>query len=40
LILPDVRDSIRRESVGDKLTLLLESEGKQRTVVVTLKDLV
>jgi hypothetical protein len=40
LILPDVRDSIRRETVGDKLTLLLESGGKQRTVVVTLKDLV
>jgi|HubBroStandDraft_1064217.scaffolds.fasta_scaffold05920_5 hypothetical protein len=40
LILPDVREAIRREAVGDKLTLLLESEGKQRTAVVTLKDLV
>jgi hypothetical protein len=40
LILPDVREAIRREAVGDKLTLLLESGGKQRTVVVTLKDLV
>jgi len=40
LILPDVRESIRREAVGAKLTLLLESEGKQRTAVVILKDLV
>jgi Aspartyl protease/PDZ domain len=40
LILPDVRETIRREAVGDKLTLLLESGGKQRTAVVTLKDLV
>jgi aspartyl protease/PDZ domain-containing protein len=40
LVLPDVRDTIRREAVGDKLTLLLESEGKQRAAVVTLKDLV
>jgi Aspartyl protease/PDZ domain len=40
LILPDVREAIRRETVGDRLTLLLESEGKQRTAVVTLKDLV
>ena len=40
LILPDERESIRREPVGDKLTLLLESGGKQRTAVVALKDLV
>jgi C-terminal processing protease CtpA/Prc len=40
LILPDVREPIRREGVGDKLTLLLESEGKQRTAVITLKDVV
>jgi len=40
LILPDVREAIRREAVGDKVTLLLESEGKQHTAVVTLKDLV
>jgi membrane-associated protease RseP (regulator of RpoE activity) len=40
LILPDVRETIRREAVGGKLTLLLESQGKQRTAVVTLKDLV
>jgi Aspartyl protease/PDZ domain len=39
LILPDVRETIRREAVGDKLTLLLESEGKQRTAIVTLQDL-
>jgi hypothetical protein len=40
LILPDVRETIRREAVGEKLTLLLESGGKQRTAVVTLRDLV
>jgi Aspartyl protease/PDZ domain len=40
LILPDVRETIRREAVGNKLTLLLESEGKQRTAVVILRDLV
>jgi len=40
LILPEVRETIRREAVGDKLTLLIESAGKQRTAVVTLKDLV
>lgn len=40
LILPDARETIRREAVGGKLTLLLESQGKQRTAVVTLKDLV
>jgi hypothetical protein len=40
LILPDVRETIRREAVGEKLTLLLQSGGKQRTAVVMLKDLV
>ena len=40
MILPDVRETIRREPVGDKLTLLLESGGKQRTAAVILKDLV
>ena len=38
LILPDVRETIRREAVGKKLTLPLESGGKQRTTVVILKD--
>jgi len=40
LILPDERETIRRGPVGDKLTLLLESGGKQRTAVVALQDLV
>jgi hypothetical protein len=40
LILPDERETIRRGPAGDKLTLLLESGGKQRTAVVALKDLV
>jgi hypothetical protein len=40
MVLPDVRETIRRAAVGDKLTLLLESGGKDRTAVVVLKDLV
>jgi len=40
LVLPDVREMLRRQPVGDKLTLLLESGGKQRTAVITLRDLV
>ena len=36
----DVRETIRREATGNKLTLLLETNGKQRTAVVILKDLV
>jgi hypothetical protein len=40
LVLPEVRETIRRRLVGEKLTLLLESDGQQRTVVVTLRDLV
>ncbi len=40
LVLPDVRESMRRRPVGDKVSLLLESEGKQRTAVVILRDLV
>jgi hypothetical protein len=40
LILPEERETIRREPVGNKLTLLLESGGKRRTAVVALKDLV
>jgi C-terminal processing protease CtpA/Prc len=40
LILSEERESIRRESVGSKLTLLLESGGTRRTAVVALKDLV
>jgi C-terminal processing protease CtpA/Prc len=40
LVLPDIRESMRRRPVGDKVSLLLESEGKQRTAVITLRDLV
>jgi C-terminal processing protease CtpA/Prc len=40
LVLRNVRETIRREAVGEKLTLLLESGGKQCTAVVTLKALV
>ena len=36
----DVRETIRREATGNKLTLLLETNGKQRTAVVILEDLV
>ena len=40
LVLPEVRDKIRRETVGKKMTLLLESNGEPHTAVVTLRDLV
>jgi C-terminal processing protease CtpA/Prc len=40
LILPDVRERIRREPVGKKVTLVLESQGKRRTVTIVLRDLV
>jgi Aspartyl protease/PDZ domain len=40
LILPDVREAIRREAVGNKLTLLLQSASTRHIAVVTLKDLV
>jgi Aspartyl protease/PDZ domain len=40
LILPEVRDKIRHDPVGKRLTLLLESNGKRRTAVVSLRDLV
>ena len=40
LVLPDVRESMRRRSPGEKIALLLESRGQQRTVIVTLRDLV
>ena len=39
LSLPDVREQMRRRSVGEKVKLLLESQGKRRTVVLTLRDL-
>jgi len=40
LVLPDVREKIRREPVGKKMTLLVDSAGKRRSVVFTLRDLV
>ena len=40
LVLPEVRDNIRRDAVGKRITLLLESHGKRRAAVVTLRDLV
>jgi hypothetical protein len=40
LLLPDVREAIRREAVGNKLTLLLQSAYTRHIAVVTLKDLV
>jgi hypothetical protein len=39
LSLPDVREQMRRRAVGEKVKLLLESHGKRRTVVATLRDL-
>jgi hypothetical protein len=40
LVLPDVRESMRRRSPGDKVSLLLETRGQQRTAIVTLRDLI
>lgn len=39
LNLPEVREQMRRRAVGDKVKLLLESQGKRRTAVLTLRDL-
>jgi hypothetical protein len=39
LSLPGVREQMRRRAVGDKVKLLLESQGKRRTVILTLRDL-
>lgn len=40
LFLPDVRERIRREAPENTLTLLLDSQGKQRVATITLRDLV
>lgn len=40
LVLPEVRESLRRRPVGSKVTFVFESRGKRRTAVVTLRDLV
>ena len=40
LILPDVRERIRREAPGSTVTLLLESQGKERVAMIALRDLV
>jgi hypothetical protein len=40
LVLPQIRDEIRHGPVGKRITLLLESNGKRQTAVVTLRDLV
>jgi hypothetical protein len=40
LVLPEVRDKMRHDPVGKQITLLLESNGKRRTAIVSLRDLV
>jgi hypothetical protein len=40
LLLPDVREKIRRKAVGNKLMLQLETDGKPHTAVVLLRDMV
>ena len=40
LVLPDIRERIRREDPGKKVTLLLDSDGRERAVTITLRDLV
>ncbi len=39
LRLPEVREQMRRQPVGRKVSLLLESGGKRRTAIVKLRDL-
>ena len=40
LVLPDVRQKIRREAVGNRIALSLESNGKPHIAVIVLRDLV
>jgi hypothetical protein len=40
LVLPDVREKIRREPVGTEVTLLLDSAGTRHSVIFKLRDLV
>lgn len=40
LILPDVREHIRRAAVGKKMGLLIESGGQRKALTITLRDLV
>ena len=40
LVLPDVRERIRRTPPGQKLTLQIESGGTRRTITLILRDLV
>ena len=40
LVLPDVREKIRREAVGTEMTLLLDSAGTRHSVVFKLRNLV
>jgi C-terminal processing protease CtpA/Prc len=40
LILPEVRERMRRDVVGSSVKMLVEHEGKRRIVEVRLRDLV
>ena len=40
LVLPDAREGMRLKPPGTNVTFLMEAAGKQRTAVVTLRDLV
>ena len=40
LVLPDVREHIRRAAVGLKMNLLIESGGTRKALTITLRDLV
>jgi hypothetical protein len=39
-VLPEIRQSMRHRPAGSKVVLLLESQGKRRTTIITLRDLV
>jgi C-terminal processing protease CtpA/Prc len=40
LVLPEIRETMRRWPNGRRVTLLLESRGVKRTAIITLRDLV
>jgi len=40
LVLPEVREKIRHQAVGQRISLLLESNGREHTALITLRDLI
>ncbi|MBA3914823.1 MAG: PDZ domain-containing protein [Acidobacteriales bacterium] len=40
LVLPDIRERLRRQAVGTKVTLTVEAGTGKKEIVITLRDLV